>query len=69
MYSGVQLSFYTYYVSPFEIGVLCAKITNLKSHSMALVFWLQTGMDILNEALSIDFDQGVANISEVKVGG
>ena len=30
---GVQLSFYTYYISPIEIKLLSAKITYIKSHS------------------------------------
>ena len=42
--SGLRLSFYTYYISPIEIGLLWAMITYLKSHSMALKFWLQTNM-------------------------
>ena len=33
-YSGVRLSFYTYYISPIEMGLLWAKITYLKSHAM-----------------------------------
>ena len=41
-YSGVRLSFYTYYISPIEIGLLWAKITYLKTHSNALGFELQT---------------------------
>ena len=41
-YSGVQLSFYTDYISPIEIGLLWAKITYLKTHSNALGFQLQT---------------------------
>ena len=41
-YSGVRLSFYTYYISPTEIGLIWAKIIYLKSHLKALVFSLQT---------------------------
>ena len=41
-YSGVRLSFYTYYISPIEMGLLWAKITYLKTHSNALGFELQT---------------------------
>ena len=33
VYSGVWLSFYTYYISPIEIGLLWARITYLKSPS------------------------------------
>ena len=41
-YSGVRLTFYTYYISPIEIGLVWAKITYLKSHSKAFDFCLQT---------------------------
>ena len=44
MYSGVRLSFYTYYISPIEIGLFWAMIAYIKSYSLALVFWLQTNM-------------------------
>ena len=43
-YSGVQLSFYTYYISPIEIGVFWGKITYLKSHSKSLNYDLQINM-------------------------
>ena len=41
-YSGVLLSFYTYYISPIETGLPWAKIRYLKSHSKAFDFNLQT---------------------------
>ena len=43
-YSDVQLSFYSYYISPIEIGLLWAMITYLKSHSKASSFILRTDM-------------------------
>ena len=43
-YSGVRLSFYTYYVSPIEMGLVWAMIMYVKSYFMALDFWLQTNM-------------------------
>ena len=44
IYSGVRLSFYTYYISPIEIELLWAKITYLKTHSKAVGFGFQTGV-------------------------
>ena len=44
-------------------------IPYLKSHSKALGFFSkQMEIDLSNEVLNIDFSQGVAKISEVKVG-
>ena len=44
IYSGMRLSFYTYYISLIEIGLLGAKITYVKSCSMAFIFWIQSDM-------------------------
>ena len=71
-YSGVRFSFYTYYISPIDIGLLRTKIKYLKILSMALIFLPQTDMyviDLLNEILNIYFGQGAPKISDVKVGG
>ena len=43
-YSGVRLSFYAYYISAIDVGLLWAVITYVKSCSMALNFWLQRNM-------------------------
>ena len=43
-YSGVWLSFYTYYISHIEIGLFWAVITYFKSCSMAFNFWLKRNM-------------------------
>ena len=44
MYSHDEKDTYPYYISPIEIGILSAKITYLKSHSITLGFCLQTDM-------------------------
>ena len=41
---SVGSSFYTYHISPIEIALFRAKITYLKSHAEALIFWLQADM-------------------------
>ena len=43
-YSGVRLIFYTFSLSPIEIGLFWVKITYVKSHSNALSFDPQTDM-------------------------
>ena len=60
-----------YYISPIEIRLLWTKITYLKSHSKTLAFNLQRRYEIelSYEVLNIDFGQGAAKMSEVKVGG
>ena len=70
IYSHDKRGTFPYYISLIEIGLLWAKIVYLKSHSMALAFALQTDIqiDLSYEVLNIDFDQGGAKISEVKVG-
>ena len=56
-----------YYISLIEIGVLSAKIIYVKS--LGLQSPNRYEIDLLNEVLNIDFGQGAAKISEVKVGG
>ena len=50
-----------YYVSPIEIRLLRAKITYLKSHSIAWVFLSpnRREIDLSFEVLNIDFGQEV----------
>ena len=40
-YSGVNLTFYTYCISPIEKGLLWANTTTLKVGLVSLAFWLQ----------------------------
>ena len=51
---------------------MLAHLRYLKSHVTAMDFYLQTNMlwnmDLSIEVLNIDFGQGAAKISEVKVG-
>ena len=52
----------------YEIGLLWASITHIKSHSKALSFgFLTYEMDLSNELLNIDFYWGAAKMSQVKV--
>ena len=58
-----------YYISPIEIGLL-----ELRLHTLKVIPWpwksgSKCDIHHSNEVLSIDFGQGAAKISEVKVEG
>ena len=66
----MRLSFYTYYISAIEIGLLGTMLTYRKSHSngLGLLGPNRYVIYLSNEVLNIDFGQGATKISEVKVG-
>jgi len=67
-YSGVQLSSYTFYISPIELWLLWAKITYLRNSSKSLGKMSLYEIDLSNEVLKIYSCQWIAKISEVKFG-
>ena len=58
-----------YYICAIEIGLLWAKIIYLKSHAMALDFWLETDMFYIFQMMyqTLNLLRG-CKISEVKLG-
>ena len=68
--SGVRMSFYTYFISPIEKGLIWNKITHLKFFKgLNFLYPNRYEIDLIYEILNIDFDQGTTEITEVKVGG
>ena len=70
-YSGVRLSFYTYYISPIEVRSLWTKMKYVRSAARLLNRNCvnKRGLDLSREVLWVSIGQWATDLQAVKVGG
>ena len=70
-YSGVRLSFYTYYISPIEMRSLWTELKYIKSAARVLDRDCvnKRGLDLSKEVLWVSVGQRASDLQAVKVGG